>query len=213
MSPRPPRVVVLDQSPRLGGKLLVGDVGGVEVDLGAESVLARRPEAVDLFAELGLGADVVHPVTSTASVVRAGRLHPLPAGTLLGVPGRAEALAGLLTPEEVQRVAAEPTLPVTPVDDDVDVASWVSARVGPAVVDRLVEPLLGGVYAGRADRLSLRVTVPVLWEVARSGEPLLAAVRRLTAAQGGTQQGSPHPVFAGLRGGLGRLPLRLAERL
>jgi oxygen-dependent protoporphyrinogen oxidase len=206
--PSPPRVVVLEQSPRLGGKLLVGEVGDVAIDLGAESVLARRPEAVDLFDELGLGADVVHPRTSSASVVRGGRLHPLPAGTLMGVPGRPEALTGLLTPEEVERVAAEPTLPVTPVDDDVDVASWISGRVGPAVVDRLVEPLLGGVYAGRADRLSLRGTIPQLWRAARAGGSLLAAVREATAA---TPSGAP--VFAGLAGGVGRLPLVLASRL
>jgi oxygen-dependent protoporphyrinogen oxidase len=206
----PPAVVVLEQSPRLGGKLLVGEVGDVEIDLGAESVLARRPEAVDLFAELGLGADVVHPATSSASVVRGRRLHPLPAGTLMGVPGRPEGLAGLLTPEEVERVAAEPTLPVTPVDDDVDVASWISGRVGPAVVDRLVEPLLGGVYAGHADRLSLRVTIPQLWRAARAGGSLLAAVREATAGSA-AQAGSP--VFAGLTGGVGRLPLVLASRL
>jgi oxygen-dependent protoporphyrinogen oxidase len=207
---RPPAVVVLEQSPRLGGKLLVGAVGDVPIDLGAESVLARRPEALDLFAELGLGADVVHPVTSSASVVRGGRLHPLPAGTLMGVPGRPETLARLLTPEEVERVAAEPSLPMTPVDDDVDVASWISARVGPAVVDRLVEPLLGGVYAGHADRLSLRVTIPQLWPAARAGGSLLAAVREATA---GTAGGAGEPVFAGLTGGVGRLPLVLAARL
>ena len=211
-APDAPAVVVLEQSARVGGKLLVGALGDLEVDLGAESVLARRPEALDLLRELGLGGDVVHPVTTSASVVHAGRLHPLPAGTLMGVPGRPEALAGLLTPREVARVAAEPTLPPTPVGADVDVASWVAARVGPAVVDRLVEPLLGGVYAGHADRLSLRVTVPQLWQTARAGGSLLAGVR--TALEAARSDGTPPaPVFAGLRGGVGRLPLRLAEQL
>lgn len=206
----PPRVVVLEGSPRLGGKLRLGEVGDTELDLGAESMLARRPEAVDLLVELGLGDDVVHPVTSSASVVRDGRLHPLPGGTLMGVPGRPEALAGLLTPQEIARVAAEPTVPASPVDDDVDVASWVAARVGPAVVDRLVEPLLGGVYAGHASRLSLRATVPQLWRAARVGGSLLAAVREATRPA--TVAPAP-PVFAGLRGGVGRLPLVLADRL
>jgi protoporphyrinogen/coproporphyrinogen III oxidase len=217
--PDPPRVLVLEQSGRVGGKLLVGAVGHVEVDLGAESVLARRPEALELFAELGLGDDVVHPVTAAAKVVRDRVAHPLPPGTVMGVPGRPEALAGVLTPDEVERVAAEPSPPPVPASGrptgaaDVDVASFVAARLGPAVVDRLVEPLLGGVYAGRADRLSLRATIPQLWEVARSGEPLLAAVRRITAPPAGGTDGEPRPVFAGLRGGLGRLPLRLAEGL
>jgi oxygen-dependent protoporphyrinogen oxidase len=218
--PDPPRVVVLEQSGRVGGKLLVGALGDVEVDLGAESVLARRPEALELFADLGLGDDVVHPATAAAKVVRDGVPHPLPAETVMGVPGRPETLAGLLTPAEVERVAAEPSPPPMlaggPGDGavpDVDVASFVATRLGPAVVDRLVEPLLGGVYAGRADRLSLRATVPQLWEMARTGERLLAAVRRLTTPAPGGPDQTPRPVFAGLRGGLGRLPLRLAERL
>ncbi len=211
-APDAPAVVVLEQSARVGGKLLVGALRDLEVDLGAESVLARRPEALDLLRELDLGGDVVHPVTTSASIAHAGRLHPLPAGTLMGVPGRPEALAGLLTPGEVARVAAEPTLPPTPVGTDVDVASWVAARVGPAVVDRLVEPLLGGVYAGHADRLSLRATIPPLWQQARAGGSLLAGVR--TALEATRGDGTPPaPVFAGLRGGVGRLPLRLAEQL
>jgi oxygen-dependent protoporphyrinogen oxidase len=208
--PAPPRVVVLEQSGRVGGKLLAGALGDVEVDLGAESVLARRPEALTLLSELGLDDDVTHPVTASASVVRDGVLHPLPAGTVMGVPGRPEALGAVLTAGEVARVAAEPTLPPTEVDDDVSVGDYVAARVGRAVVDRLVEPLLGGVYAGHADRLSLRTTVPQLWDVARRGASLLDGVRALTPPPA---TGMRPPVFAGLRGGLGRLPERLAEAL
>jgi protoporphyrinogen/coproporphyrinogen III oxidase len=211
--PNPPRVVVLEQSRRVGGKLLLGAVGEVEVDLGAESLLARRPEAIDLLREVGLGSDVVHPATTSAAVVRDGRLHALPSGTVLGVPGRPEALAGLLTAEEVERVAAEPTLPAPPIEADVDVASYVAGRVGPAVVDRLVEPLLGGVYAGSADRLSLRATAPQLWEVARAGGSLLAGVRAVMDAARHSGVDQAPPVFAGVRGGVGRLTLRLAERL
>src|SRR5690349_6956168 len=163
----PPRIVVLEAGAGVGGKLAVGAVGPVEVDLGAESLLARRPEAVDLIREVGLGDRLVHPATTRANVVRDGRLHPLPAGTLMGVPARAEALHGLLTDDEVARVAAEPGLPARPLEEDTDVAGWVAGRVGRAVVDRLVEPLLGGVYAGHAARLSLQATVPALWAQAR----------------------------------------------
>jgi oxygen-dependent protoporphyrinogen oxidase len=202
-------VTVLEQSGACGGKLRSGELGGLAVDLGAESVLARRPEALDLFGELGLGGDVVHPVTSTASVFSRAGLHPLPAGTVMGVPRDPAALRGLLTDGEVARVAAEAELPATPVEDDVDVGPWVAARFGRPLVDRLVEPLLGGVYAGRADRLSLAATVPPLWEAARGGGSVLRAL----AQQGEWETQGGRPVFAGLRGGLGRLPVRLAERL
>jgi protoporphyrinogen/coproporphyrinogen III oxidase len=206
--PEPPRVVVLEQSRRVGGKLLVGSVGDVEVDLGAESVLARRPEAVDLLDDVGLGDDVVHPATASAAVVRDRRVYPLPTGTVLGVPGRPDALAEVLTPAEVERVAADSALPAPPIEHDVDVASYVAGRVGRAVVDRLVEPLLGGVYAGSADRLSLQATAPQLWHLAQAGGSLLAGVRGITDGEG-----APGPVFAGVRGGVGRLAQRLAAHL
>ncbi len=201
-------VLVLEASPRVGGKLLTGEVGDVTVDLGAESMLARRPEAVGLLAELGLDEDVVHPRASAASVLSRGVLHPLPAGTVMGVPvdrSRLSGLAGILDAEEVARAGQERTREAFRLTEDIDVASWVSFRMGRAVVDRLVEPLLGGVYAGNSDRLSLQATVPALWQRARAGRPLLESQPTPTQTGG--------PVFAGLRGGVGRLPLILAERL
>lgn len=203
-------VVVLEARDSAGGILRLGDVGGVTVDLGAESVLARRPEAVDLIREVGLGDDLVHPATAAALVLARGSLRPLPSPTVMGVPGDPRIVADVLTGDEVARVAAEPGLPGEPVTDDVDVASYVGGRVGPAVVDRLVEPLLGGVYAGRAERLSLQATLPQVWAYARRGGSLLSAVAAATSPSPGA---APSPVFAGIRGGIGRLPQTLVERL
>ena len=208
------QVVVLERSDRLGGVLRLGELAGMTVDLGAESVLARRPEALDLFAELDLAQDVVHPVTAAASVRRDGRWYPLPPRTVLGVPSDPTAARGLLTPDEVDRALAEPEPGPSdggPSDGgllDQDVATWVGSRMGPAVVDRLVEPLLGGVYAGHARLLSARVTLPALWREASPGGRLLDAARRVAGAPAATG-----PVFAGLSGGVGRLPQRLAEQL
>jgi oxygen-dependent protoporphyrinogen oxidase len=218
-------VIVLEGAATVGGKLRLEDVGGLSVDVGAESVLARRPEAVGLIQEIGLGSDLVHPKAGSASVLSRGVLHPLPAGTVMGVPARSTSLAGLaglLSPDEVARVAQEPTIPVSARTEDVDVASWVAERMGRAVVDRLVEPLLGGVYAGHADRLSLQATVPALWQRAVSGQNLLAGpvqtaqtAQASQTAQHQQQQQLPAagPVFAGIRGGVGRLALTLADRL
>lgn len=200
----PPEVTVIEASAQVGGKLRLGRVGGLTVDVGAESVLARRPEAVALMRELDL--EVVHPEPRSASIVTRGALHRMPAGTVMGVPAdhaAVAALAGLLTGDELARAAHETITP--PVEDDVDVASWVAGRVGRPVVDRLVEPLLGGVYAGHADELSLEATVPALWQRAVRGEALIGEHRTVNAG--------PGPVFAGLRGGVGRLPLVLSERL
>ena len=202
-------VTVLDAADRVGGKLRLAEVAGHRVDVGAESILVRRPEGAALVRDLLLDDRVVHPEEVGALVWSRGELHPLPEGTVMGIPADPAAAEGLLNPSEVSRAAAEPTRAAA-VTRDVSVGEYVSGRVGEAVVDRLVEPLLGGVYAGHARRLSLRATLPQVWEVARAGERLLDGVGRLAAAVPGSVA---RPVFAGLRGGVGALPEALAEDL
>ncbi len=213
------RVLVLEGSPAVGGKLALTEVGGHTVDAGAEALLARRPEAVDLARAVGLTEDLQVPRTTSAALWTRGRLAPMPSGTLMGIPAHGADAAGVLTAEEAAVVDEEPDRPAPPLDQDVDVASYVRSRVGPAVVDRLVEPLLGGVYAGHASRLSLQATVPAAWEAARSGRSIVSAARAL-AARAGTEQARaaqtrprPGPVFTGIRGGVGRLPLAAAQAL
>ncbi|MGK5627170.1 protoporphyrinogen oxidase [Streptomyces sp. URMC 123] len=205
------RVTVLEASGRLGGKLLPGEIAGVPVDLGAESMLARRPEAVDLARAVGLGDRLQPPATATAALWTRGRLRPLPQGHVMGVPGDLDALAatGVLSAEGLARIAADRELPATEVGADVAVGEYIAARVGREVVDRLVEPLLGGVYAGDPYRLSLRAAVPALFEVARTHRSLLDGVREVR--ERAAAQGSAGPVFAGIDGGVGRLPLAVAD--
>lgn len=194
-------VVVVEGSPRTGGKLLRAEVAGVQTDLGAESLLARRPEALALIDELGLRPDLVHPQTLQARVWSRGALRPLPAGHVMGVPTdlRALATSGVVSWRAVARAALDEALPATPVAGDVSVGAYVGARLGRAIVDRLVEPLLGGVYAGRADELSLRATLPQVAAVSGSRSLLRALKTARPAAVGAG------PVFAGLPGGVGRL--------
>lgn len=211
------QVVVLEGSGQVGGKLRTGALAGQAIDVGAESMLARRPEALDLAVEAGLAADVVHPTGACASVWSRGRRWPLPAGTLMGVPSDPAATLGLLTEAEVARIEAEGNL--DPVIADVSVGDFVAARVGPAVVDRLVEPLLAGVYAGHARRLSLQATVPALWAAATTGTSIVAAAAAVATAPGipagreGLGVAERAPVFAGYRGGLGRFVQDLTDRL
>lgn len=195
------RVVLLDASDKVGGKVRREDVGGHLVDVGAEAMLAVRPEAVDLVGELADETDVVAPTTTSARVWSRGGLHPLPR-TRIGVPFADSLVAGVLTAAEERRMHAESVAPE--VTDDVSVADYVGGRLGSAVVDRLVEPLLGGVYAGHARALSLRATMPAVWAIAQSGGSLLAP----PAVD--PQAGQSRPPFIGLVGGVGRLAELLA---
>ncbi|MER5195395.1 protoporphyrinogen oxidase [Streptomyces sp. NPDC002755] len=203
------RVTVLEASERVGGKLLPGEIAGVRVDLGAESMLARRPEAVALAREVGLSDRLRPPATATASIWTRGALRPMPKGHVMGVPGTAAALAGLLSDEGLARIERDADLPRTEVGDDVAVGEYVAARLGREVVDRLIEPLLGGVYAGDAYRISMRSAVPQLYEAARTHTSLTEAVREIQAKAVADRRDGP--VFMGVEGGVGSLPLAVAE--
>jgi protoporphyrinogen/coproporphyrinogen III oxidase len=169
-------IEVLEQRGRIGGVLHTVDFAGVAFDVGAEAFLARRPEVPALLAELGLTDVLVHPTGAAASVRAAGRTGPLPAGTLLGVPTSAARLDGLLSDGGLAAVAAEPERPLSwDPGGDVALGGLLRSRFGDEIADRLADPLLGGVYAGRVDALGLRATVPALATALDAGAPSLTA--------------------------------------
>ncbi|MET7345371.1 protoporphyrinogen oxidase [Streptomyces sp. NPDC005547] len=203
------RVTLLEGTDRLGGKLMTGEIAGVRVDLGAESMLARRPEAVALARAVGLGDRLQPPATATAALWTRDALRPMPKGHVMGVPGDPSVLGEVLSPEGLARIAQDRELPPTAVGEDVSVGTYVADRLGREVVDRLVEPLLGGVYAGDAYRISMRAAVPQLFEAARHGGSLLDGVTRLQERAASRQQTGP--VFQGIEGGIGTLPGAVAD--
>ena len=193
-------VVVIEGADRIGGKLRRLAVAGVVVDVGAEAMLNRRPEGVELAR--GLGLDVVHPTDAASRVWTRGELRPLPR-TLMGAPLDLDDLAesGVLTPEGLARARDERVLPI---EGDVSVGDLVAQRYGDEVTERLVEPLLGGVYAGRAREISARAATPQLVALAERGS---------ITAQADSLPGSDVPVFAGIAGGMATLAETLAEGL
>ena len=198
-------VIVLEGSSRVGGKLLVGEVAGVGVDLGAEAMLARRPEGIDLAQALGL--DVVHPATTSSSVWTRGALRPMPR-SVMGVPADVEQVAGagVLSDAGVDRLRHETSGQPVADGEDVSVGELVATRLGDEVVDRLVEPLLGGVYAGHARLLSARATAPqlVVWS---GGSSLVeAATDALTGRRQGRSSRAWRVAWAGF-------PMALADGL
>ncbi len=213
-------VLVLEATDRVGGKIRRGEVAGITVDVGAEAMLNRRPEGIALASDLGL--PVVHPTGATSRIWTRGALRPLPR-SLMGAPLDLGSLAasGVLSPEGLARAGRETEVPPTEVGDvhgdargdtegdaggDVSVGDLVDARYGAEVTDRLVEPLLGGVYAGRARQISARAAVPQLLAQARRGS-LLTQAAAVPAPVAVTA------VFAGLPGGMWQLPDVLARRL
>ncbi len=198
-------VTVFESSARLGGKLAPVVIDGAAFDSGAESVLARRPEAVALIDDIGLAADRVHPTTARARLLIDGRPVALPP-SLMGVPTSVEALREVLSGPGLVRAGAEPGLEAPPLTGDVAFGAYVDRRFGTEVTDRLVEPLLGGVYAGDARELSFEAVAPALFGRARAGGSLLEHAQSSTAPAAG-------PVFAGVRGGIHRIVDALVAEL
>jgi oxygen-dependent protoporphyrinogen oxidase len=204
-------VTVLEGSPVIGGKLSVSEVAGVAVDEGAESLLARRPEGTELIGDVGLAGQLTGPGTTAAGIWTRGALRPLPASQVMGVPADVDELGrtGIVSPAGLARAREDQVRPATERDGDVSVAGYVGARLGAEVVDRLVDPLLGGVYAGRAQELSFEATLTALAGAARQHASLAAAAASLLPPA--APPGAPRPpAFTTLRGGLGTLPPAVA---
>ncbi len=222
------RVTLLEGSARLGGKLSVSEIAGVPVDEGAEALLVTRPEGTGLIAEAGLAGDRVAPGPTSSAIWTRGALRPLPRRQFMGVPSDLAELArsGVLTDDGLARASRDLELSPTARDGDVPVAGYVGARFGAEVVDRLVDPLLGGVYAGRSAELSFDATMPALAAASRryrslaeaAGSLLPTAAPAPAAVPAGGQPAAPPAgtrsggsVFTTLAGGLGLLPAFLAK--
>lgn len=199
-------IVLVEGSRRLGGALRTVELGGLAFDVGAEAFLVRRPEASALVAELGLAAELTYPTPAAPTVRAGGRTGPLPTRTLMGLPAGPAEVAGVLSGAGMRRLAAEPSVPLHwERGQDAAVGVLLRARAGDELVDRLVDPLLGGVYAGRADALGLRATLPALAaELDRGAGSLLAAAAAALPPVPGPGK-TRAPVFGTLHGGLGTL--------
>ncbi len=195
-------VTVFEAADRIGGRIHGSSFAGVEgVDEGADAFLARVPEAVALAHRVGLGDDLVSPEPVGAAVWHDG-LHPIPEGLMLGLPGKVMPLVttGLLSWRGKARAAVEPLLPRTSTDPD-SIGEFIRSRFGDEVHERLVDALVGSIYATDTDRFSL-AEMPQLAALTSSRSLLLAA-RKTTAK--GTASASAAPIFATPASGMQQL--------
>ena len=202
-------IVVLERSDRLGGKIRTEPFAGQPVETGAETFLVRdlgrESAALELAQRVGLGDDLVHPAPLPAALALDGALRPIPPGTLMGIPADPSAVRDLARIVDRDEDHGRPLLAP---GEDIGVGALVRPRLGDQVVDRLVDPLLGGVYAGRADELSLAATIPALHRAASEQPTLAAAVRQAMLA---SPRRPGAPVFASVHGGLSRFVAAVAD--
>ena len=200
---------LFEASSRLGGLVRTEHVAGFTIEAGADSMLAQKRAALDLCTELGLQPRLIRPKDpKTAFVLHRGKLRPLPVPSMLGIPATWKGLAtySLLHPLARARIAIEPLVPVPRHRVDESVASFFRRRFGSASVDRIAQPLLGGIHAGAIERLSLPALFPQLADAERSGPRVLRWIRMTAPSSSGG-------AFRSLASGMGELVGALERRL
>jgi oxygen-dependent protoporphyrinogen oxidase len=187
-----------------GGKVRSSPFDGAVLDEAADAFLARVPEGVELCRALGLDGELVSPTARRARVWSRGHLRLLPEAQLLGVPTDLDELdaSQILSPEGARRVREDLITPLTPPSDDPTIGAVMRDRLGDEALERLVDPLVGGINAGDTDHLSLAATVPQLDAALRSGRPSLIEACQ---AQRSLVTDRSAPVFFAPRSGMGSL--------
>ncbi|MEM7117475.1 MAG: protoporphyrinogen oxidase [Chloroflexota bacterium] len=206
-------ITLLEASDRLGGKLLTEHVDGFVVEGAPDSFLSRKPRGIALVEELGL-ADKIQgrrPENKRTYVQRHGELHDLPEGLTGLIPTNLDALTNstLLSTAGVARVAEETAVPVRVGSDDETVANFVTRRLGQEAFENLIEPLMGGIYGGRADLLSLQATFPQLRQLEQRHGSLLGGL----TARNGAASAAKYPPFVSLQGGMETLVSALQDEI
>ena len=208
LSKRGKRFVVLDAAPRAGGVILSEQIDGFTIDAGPDALLIQKPDAIRLCDELGIGDRlVVTKPPRIAYIQRGGRLHPLPAGSVLGIPTTVGPFlrTSLFSWPGKLRMGAEIFIPPRAGDEDESIGSFMTRRFGREATEYLAEPLLAGIHAGDVDRLSLKALFPRFLDAERKHGSLIKAFR---AQSPSPQPRAPSPsdgAFKSLPGGLSEL--------
>ena len=193
---------MVEASARMGGKLISEHREGFVVEAGADGFLVRKPPALEWVKALGLGPELIEPRPDHrfSHVLWDGALHRMPEGFSGLVPTDPEGLrkTTLLTAEGAARAIAETDVPPRLSGPEESVKEFFTRRYGAEAFDRLMEPLLAGIYAGDAGRLSVEAAFPQLVAVERKGQSLTQGLRA-------GPQNAPGPAFRSFAGGMSRL--------
>lgn len=230
--PPPFAVTLLEGSTRFGGNLITERHGEFLVDGGPDSWVVTKPAATELARALDLGADLMgtRPDRRGVYIAWKNRLHRMPEGLVLGIPTQIRPLltTGLFSLRGKVRAALEPLIPARRWDsagleanDDEAVADFLTRRVGREISQRVASPLLGGIFAGEADRISVRAAFPQLVEAEVRHGSLVRALRHRGKGQGApppkegeaSKAGVAGSMFLSLRGGVGELVDALVRRV
>lgn len=206
-------VTVLEASSHPGGALRSATVGGLSLDVGAESYATRGGHVRRLVDEIGLGADVVTPQGGRAWLAGAPPgAAPLPAGGVLGIPANpfAADVRRIIGWGGAWRAYLDRLRPPLTIGHTHSLGALVEKRMGRRVLERLVEPVVQGVYSARADDIDVDLAAPGLNAALTRTGSLSGAVSVLSADRTAK---APGGAVEGIRGGMTRIVDALVARL
>lgn len=225
------QVALYEAGPRLGGVLQSTRRDGFLIEHSADSFITKTPWAIDLAQRVGLGDDLLptDEAHRRAFVVRRGELHAVPVGFQLMVPRQLGPLLGsrLLSTWGKLRVASEALIGRRRTTGDESLTSFATRRLGREAFERLVQPLVGGIYTADPDRLSMAATFPQMLEMEQSSGSLIRAAwkdaraarrkavskEKNTDAKTADDSGARYSLFLAPRNGMGSLADAVVERL
>jgi oxygen-dependent protoporphyrinogen oxidase len=196
-----PLEITIVENNRPGGNVATFSRDGFLMELGAESLPQEKPWAIELITRLGLGPELIPAMTETRGslILSRGRLRRLPDDFAFFTPRSLLSLvgSGLLSARGIARAAIEPLIPARRTSDDESVASFVERRMGGEMLDRLAQPLVGGLYSADPARLSMNAALPRFAEMEKRSGSVVRALRSTPRP--------PKTALLTLRRGLGTL--------
>jgi oxygen-dependent protoporphyrinogen oxidase len=219
-------LTLVEADTRLGGKILTERTGGFVVEAGPDSFLASKPRGIGLCRELGLESHLqgVRVGTRRAYVLRDENFYELPEGLTGLIPAHLGPMfrSRLISPMAKARLALDYVLPPARGEGDESLAAFIRRRLGREVYDRLVEPLMSGIYAGDGEQLSLAATYPQLHRAEREHGSVIRGVLAARAGRPGAEQGRSGfltpvngvaEIVEALAASLNRTEIRLGKRV
>ena len=212
------RCTVLEAGPAWGGKIVTHKIGDLTTEAGPDSFLSTKPAGLELVAKLGLTHELINTneTGKKAFVYSGGCLRELPEGLIAITPGQIGPFlkSGLLSVGGVARMGLDLVLPAKRSPTDESLAAFVRRRFGRQAFERMMEPLMAGIYAGDAEQMSVRATFPRFVELEQAyGSVLRGMLAARSSGNGATRGLVRRTMFVSLRPGLEALVTSLVGRL
>jgi protoporphyrinogen/coproporphyrinogen III oxidase len=233
-SGRAPEVLLLEATARAGGIIRTHRREGFLIEGGPDSFISEKPEARGLAERLGISDQLIetNPLHRRSFIVRNGRLHAVPEGFHLLAPsrfwpfvttrifswrGKARMALDILLPVRAPAAPAQQDSDDESGSDDESLAQFVRRRLGREALERMAQPMVGGIYTADPERLSLRATMPRFLEMERTHGSLIRGMWRARKQQAALERrgtsGARYSLFLSFDGGMQALSDTLAAQL